>query len=178
MVIILDEASLCTDPALWNVEINVFKPERLEAEFVGTTPLRAVVLVGDHHQGKAVIKSESVSRPFSCTKIVINVWEYAATRHYSVAVVQLTDGTDEVTRQRTPGRSNLYVQADSPQEAFNTFGLQLAVSTFLRTVMTGFPIEGMYEQFRMPELLCALPKRRCYGDKLRTSAAKKETCWG
>ena len=38
--------------------------------------------------------------------------------------------------------------------------------------MTGFPIEGMYEQFRMPEVLCALPNRRCYGGKLRTSAAK------
>ena len=39
--------------------------------------------------------------------------------------------------------------------------------------MTGFPIEGMYEQFRMPEILCALPNWRCYGGKLRTSAAKK-----
>jgi hypothetical protein len=61
VVIILDEASLCTDPALWNVVANLLKPERLESEFSGRTPVRAVVIVGDHHQGKAVIKSEIVS---------------------------------------------------------------------------------------------------------------------
>lgn len=60
VVIILDEASLCTDPALWNVVVNLFKSDRIEAEFEGRTPVRAVVLVGDHHQGKAVIKSELV----------------------------------------------------------------------------------------------------------------------
>jgi hypothetical protein len=49
VVIILDEASLCTDPALWNVVINLFRSERLEAEFAGSMPVGAVVLVGDHH---------------------------------------------------------------------------------------------------------------------------------
>ena len=61
VVIILDEASLCTDPALWNVVVNLFKPERLDSDFSGRTPVRAVVIVGDHHQGKAVIKTETVS---------------------------------------------------------------------------------------------------------------------
>jgi superfamily I DNA and/or RNA helicase len=39
--------------------------------------------------------------------------------------------------------------------------------------MTAFPVEAMYEQFRMPEVLCALPNRRCYGRRLRTSTVKK-----
>lgn len=39
--------------------------------------------------------------------------------------------------------------------------------------MTGLPIEGMYEQFRMPDILCALSNERCYGGKLRTNAVKE-----
>lgn len=56
-IIICDEASLCTDPALWNVVVSLAS-DRIDADFNGKTPVPAVLIVGDHHQGKAVIKSE------------------------------------------------------------------------------------------------------------------------
>lgn len=62
---------------------------------------------------------------------------------------------------------------DLEVSGLNTFGQQLAVSAFLRAAMTGFSVEGMYEQYRMPEILCDPQKMRCYGARLRTGKAKK-----
>lgn len=70
VMIILDEAALCTDPALWNLVVRLFKPEHLEAEHAGSTHVQAVVLVGDHDQGKAVIKSEVVCSPIFTSSVL------------------------------------------------------------------------------------------------------------
>lgn len=51
----------------------------------------------------------------------------------------------------------------------NTFGPQLAMSPFVRFASTSFPLESLWEQHRMVEILCKLPSSRCYDGMLRTS---------
>lgn len=63
------------------------------------------------------------------------------------------------------------VRSDSAEA--NVFGPQLAMSPFLRFILSGFPLEHLWEQHRMVEILCSLPSRRVYDGLLRTS---REAC--
>jgi energy-coupling factor transporter ATP-binding protein EcfA2 len=53
----------------------------------------------------------------------------------------------------------------------NIFGPQLMMSPFVRFSLSGFPMDHLWEQHRMVEILCKLPSARGYEGKLRTSNA-------
>jgi len=53
----------------------------------------------------------------------------------------------------------------------NIFGPQLMMSPFVRFSLSGFPMEHLWEQHRMVEILCKLPSVRGYEGKVRTSNA-------
>lgn len=60
-----------------------------------------------------------------------------------------------------------FVKSDTAKA--NVFGPQLLMSPFVRFALSGFPLDHLWEQHRMVEVLCKLPSLRGYEGKLRTS---------
>lgn len=60
-VIMIDEASLMTDPALWNAVANLISEMRIQNEFGGQSPIVKLMLIGDEAQGYPLVKSETKS---------------------------------------------------------------------------------------------------------------------
>lgn len=58
IVVIIDEASLVTESALWNVIANFISPERIKAEFNGVSPIVKLIIIGDEAQGYPLVKTE------------------------------------------------------------------------------------------------------------------------
>ena len=63
-VIMVDEASLMTDPALWNAVVNLVDEFRIKHEFSDEPPVVKLVLIGDEAQGYPLVKTEN--EPFNC----------------------------------------------------------------------------------------------------------------
>ncbi|KPI37207.1 ATP-dependent helicase upf1 [Cyphellophora attinorum] len=63
-VIMIDEASLMTDPALWNAVVNLITEVRIQNEFGGRSPVVNLILIGDEAQGYPLVKTETEA--FNC----------------------------------------------------------------------------------------------------------------
>lgn len=60
-VIMIDEASLMTDPALCNALANVISRERIDSEYNKVSPIVKLIIIGDEAQGYPLVKTEHES---------------------------------------------------------------------------------------------------------------------
>jgi energy-coupling factor transporter ATP-binding protein EcfA2 len=74
-VLMIDEVSLTTDPALCNALVNVVDHMRIRNKFGGQSPIVKLILIGDEAQGYPLVKSEKEGLNYFGEQLALSPYE-------------------------------------------------------------------------------------------------------